>query len=451
MLAAISAPALGAPGDRNPQIVRIVEEISVQRIETTIRKLVSFHTRHTLSETESDTRGIGAARRWIKAELERCSAGTPLKVEFDDHLVPPGPRVPQPTHVVNVVATLPGAQAESRERIYVVSGHYDSRASGAMDETSYAPGANDDASGTALSMELACVMSRHRFDATLVFMAVAGEEQGLLGAIGYAKKARAANLRIAGMLTNDIIGNTRGEDGSVHRDRVRLFAVGVPLRKELPKEVLDLLRTSGENDLPPRQLARFVKDAAGRYVPGTRVDVILRRDRYLRGGDHIAFLDEGYPAVRFTEPVEDWRRQHQDVRMVDGVQWGDLPEFVDFAYVAEVARVNAAAMAALALGPAAPEGVEIEAMKLEMDTTLRWKPNPEPDIAGYRVVWRPTTAFEWQHARDVGNVTRFTLKNVSKDDFLFGLQAYDRDGNLSVVTYPTPATDPLPRFIPQAR
>jgi hypothetical protein len=300
-------------------------------------------------------------------------------------------------------------------------------------------------------MELACVMSRYKFDATLVFMAVAGEEQGLLGAGGYAKKARAANANIAGMFTNDIVGNSHGEDGSVHRDRIRLFAVGVPLRKELPKEVLDVLRTGGENDLPARQLARFVKDAAARYVPDTRVDVILRRDRYLRGGDHITFLDEGYPALRFTEPVEDWRRQHQDVRMVDGVQWGDLPEFVDYPYVAQVARINAAAMAALSLGPSPPAGVEIEAIKLEMDTSLHWKPNPEPDVAGYRIVWRPTTAFEWQHARDVGNVTRFTLPNVSKDDFLFGVQAYDRDGNPSVVAYPTPTTDPLPRFIPQTR
>jgi hypothetical protein len=178
------------------------------------------------------------------------------------------------------------------------------------------------------------------------------------------------------------------------------------------------------------------------------VDVILRRDRYLRGGDHIAFLDEGFPAIRFTEPVEDWRRQHQDVRKEAGAQFGDLPEFVDFAYVAEVARINAAAMAALAMGPSAPKQVEIEVLKLEMDTTLRWQPNPEPDVAGYRIVWRPTTAFEWQHSRDVGNVTRFTLTNISKDDYLFALQAYDRDGNVSVATYPTPTRDPGTRILP---
>src|SRR5258706_16396449 len=208
-----------------------------------------------------------------------------------------------------------------------------------------APGANDDASGTAVSMELACVMSKYRFDATLVFMAVAGEEQGLLGSTGWAKDAKAKGLDIAGMFTNDIVGSTRGADGRVERARVRLFAEGVPARKELGDEMLGALRTGGENDLPTRQLARYAKEAAERHVPGMKVDVVWRRDRYLRGGDHFPFLEQGYPALRFTEPSEDWRHQHQDVRRVDGVQYGDLPEFVDFAYVANVARVNAAALA----------------------------------------------------------------------------------------------------------
>jgi hypothetical protein len=222
----------------------------------------------------------------------------------------------------------------------------------------------------------------------------------------------------------------------VERGRVRLFAEGVPPAKELSDAVLEALRTGGENDLPTRQLARFVKDTAERYVPSMKVDVIWRRDRYLRGGDHFPFLDAGYAALRFTEPVEDWRHQHQDVRMVDGVQHGDLPEFVDFGYVAEVARVNAATLASLALGPAAPKEVEMENIRLEGDTTLRWAANPEPDIAGYRIVWRETTAPFWQHSKDVGNTLRETLVGVSKDNYLFGVQAYDRDGNLSVATYP---------------
>jgi peptidase M28-like protein len=436
--ALVCAPAWGAPGDPNPRVARIVSEISAQRIEARIRKLVSFGTRNSLSDERSETRGVGAARRWIKAELDQCAkdSGGRMQVAFDEHLIESGRRVPRPTNFVNVVATLAGTQPESRARIYVVSAHYDSMPSSPVDPDKDAPGANDDASGTAVSMELACVMAKHSFDATLVFMAVAGEEQGLLGAEAWVKDAKAKGLDIAGMMTNDIVGNTRSPDGKVERGRVRLFAEGVPPVKELSEAVLAALRTGGENDLPTRQLARYVKETAERYVPSMKVDVIWRRDRYLRGGDHFPFLDAGYPALRFTEPVEDWRHQHQDVRMVDGVQHGDLPEFVDFGYVADVARVNAATLASLALGPSAPKEVEMENIRLEADTTLRWAVNPEPDVAGYRIVWRETTAAFWQHSRDVGNAMRETLVGVSKDNYLFGVQAYDRDGNLSVATYP---------------
>jgi hypothetical protein len=439
-LAALLSPATFA---QSP-IPKMLSEISEKRIEANIRKLVSFGTRNSLSDPDDEKRGVGAARRWMKAELEKCSKETPLQVAFDEHLVESGPRIPKPTKIVNVVATLPGTQAESRGRIYVVSGHYDSMPSSPVDPQKDAPGANDDASGTAVSMELACVMSRYQFDATLVFMAVAGEEQGLLGSGGWAKNARARGLDVAGMFTNDIVGNTRGADGKVDRSRVRLFAQGVPAVKELPDEVVAALGTGGENDLPTRQLARHVKDAADRYVTGIRVDVIWRRDRYLRGGDHIPFLEAGYAALRFTEPVEDWRHQHQDVRVVDGVQLGDLPEFVDFGYVAQVARVNAAALASLALGPSAPKEVEMENLRLENDTTLRWKANPEPDVAGYRIVWRDTTAATWQHSKDVGNVLRETLPGISKDNFAFGVVAYDKDGNASVASYPKPYRPLMP-------
>jgi hypothetical protein len=433
----LCAAAASAAHAADP-IEAIVAEISAQRIEANIRKLVSFGTRNSLSDPDDDKRGIGAARRWIKAELERCSQGTALQVAFDPHRVESGRRVPKPTDFVNVVATLPGSQAESRARVYVLSGHYDSMPSSAVDAQADAPGANDDASGTAVSMELACVMSRHQFDATLVFMQVAGEEQGLLGSEGFAKDARAKDMDVAGMITNDIVGNTRAADGSVDRSRLRLFAQGVPAVKALPDDVVAALRTGGENDLPTRQLARYIKDAADRYVKGIKVEVVWRRDRYLRGGDHFSFLEAGYPAVRFTEPVEDWRHQHQNVRVEDGVQFGDLPEFVDFGYVAQVARVNAAALAALALGPSVPREVEMENLRLENDTTLRWKPNPEPDVAGYRIVWRETTAATWQWSKDVGNVTRATLAGVSKDNFSFGLVAYDREGHASVAAYPRP-------------
>ena len=429
-----------SPGTPSPEIRRMVSEVSAARIEATIHKLVGFGTRNSLSDTKSATRGIGAARNWIRAEFERCSkeSGGRLQVALDTHRVESGPRIPKPTDIVNVVATLPGVQPESRERLYVVSGHYDSMPTSPTDPDTAAPGANDDASGTAAVIEMACVMSKYKFDATLVFLAVAGEEQGLLGSKGWADAAKAKGLNVAGMISNDIIGNTKGADGTVIRDRVRLFAEGVPPVKTLPEDVLTLLSTGGENDLPTRQLARLVMASAEQYVPQLKVDLIYRRDRYRRGSDHFSFLDNGYAALRFTEAIEDWRHQHQSPRVEDGVQYGDLPEFVDFAYTANVTRVNTAALAALANSPSAPSDVEMENIRLESDTTLRWKANPEPDVAGYRIVWRDTTVPLWQHAKDVGNVTRDTLVGVSKDNFVFGVQAYDRDGQLGVVTYPRP-------------
>jgi hypothetical protein len=228
----------------------------------------------------------------------------------------------------------------------------------------------------------------------------------------------------------------------VERNRVRIYAEGIPAKKENSDDVLTLLRTGGENDSTSRQLARFVKEMGERYVKGMKVDVHWRRDRYLRGGDHFPFLEQGYPALRVTEPNENWDHQHQDVRVENGVQYGDLPEFVDFEYTARVARVNGAALAALALGPSTPKDVEMENRPYDIDTTLRWKANPEPDVAGYRVVWRETTAMQWQHSKDVGNVTRFTLE-ASKDDYQFGVLAYDKDGNVSVAAYPKPVR--LPR------
>ena len=440
LLVSVSTSAFSAPLKNNADIEKIIKEISAKRIEATIRKLVSFETRNSLSDTTSDTKGIGAAGRWIKSELESCNAanGGRMKVEFDEHLAPVSARIPQPTAIVNVVATLPGEQVESRDRIYLVSGHYDSMRSTPTDADGFAPGANDDASGTAAVIEMACVMSKYKFNATLVFMTVAGEEQGLLGATFYAKAAKAKGLNIAGMITNDIIGNTRGSDGTVVRNRVRLFAEGIPPLKEMPDDWLALIRTGGENDSPARQLARFIKTAGERYVPKMKVDLIYRRDRYLRGGDHFPFLDAGYAAVRMTEPNEDFRHQHQDVRVENGVQFGDLPEFVDFAYTADVTRVNAAALASLAIGPAAPQGLLMENLRVENNTTFRWTANAEPNVTGYRVVWRETTAPYWQKFEDVGNVTRTTIYGVSKDNVVFGLQTIDKDGNVSVATYPRP-------------
>lgn len=442
----------GQTAARNPAIESILAAISPQRIEARIRKLASFHTRHTLSETASETRGIGAARRWIKTELEACSkaAGGALQVAFDAFTQPPARRVPHPVEIVNVVATLPGTQPGAQQRHYVVSGHYDSMPSNVMDPEGHAPGANDDASGVAAVMEIACAMAAHRFDATLVFMAVAGEEQGLLGATHWAEQARIKRLDIAGMITNDIIGSSTAHDGARNDRAVRLFANGLPAllaaqgsadaatAQAAREQIETIARSGGEADTPAHQLGRYLRETGERYLPGFTVDLIPRPDRFLRGGDHLPFLERGYPAVRFTEPAEDYRHQHQNVRTEQGVQYGDLPEFVDFSYVAQVARVNAAGLASLALAPAAPRDVGIEVVALENDTTLRWTANAEPDVAGYRIVWRAPGEPVWRHSRDVGNVSRYTLKGVSKDDYVFGVAAVDRDGNASPASFARP-------------
>ena len=439
LTATAAAPAASGPDikRRQAEVDQIVAAVSPQRIEAYVRKLVSFETRHTMSDTVSETRGIGAARRWIKSELERCGAGTRLQVAFDSHISPVSARISKPTEIVNVVATLPGAQDAARDRIYVVSGHYDSRNTDIMDATGAAPGANDDASGTAAVMELACVMARHQFDATLVFMAVAAEEQGLLGAAHWAEQAKQKHLHIAGMFTTDIIGSSRADDGRIDAGQVRLFAEALPLAKEMSEANRSLISTGGENDSISRQLARHVKEQGERYVPKFKVNVIQRRDRYLRGGDHMPFLERGYAALRFSEPNEDFAHQHQNLRTEDGKVYGDLPEFDDFNYIAKVARVNGAALATLALAPAAPQGVKLRTDKLENDSSLVWQPNTEPDLAGYRIVWRETTAATWQGSQYVGNVTQATVK-LSKDNVFFGVQAVDKDGNVSVATYPTP-------------
>ena len=443
-LVTASAIAADAPAAPDPDIVRLVREVSPARLETYVRTLAGFGTRHSLSATDDPKRGIGAARRWIRATLDRCAAesGARLKVEFDEFIQEATPRIPRATSLTNVVATLEGVDPQARGRLLVVSGHYDSMCGNVMNSECDAPGANDDASGTAVVIELACTFARSRFPATLVFMAVAGEEQGLLGAAHWAKVAREKGMNVEAMITNDIVGNAHDENG--HRDgsTVRLFAEGVPAGKEVTEEWQRRLETGGENDSPARELARTIRDAAQRYVPEMTVKVVYRRDRYLRGGDHIPFLAQGYTAVRFTEAHEDFRHQHQDVRMVDGIQYGDLPQFVDYEYLAGVARVNAAALASLARAPSPPSAVRIETLQLENRTTLSWQANPEADLAGYEIVWRETTSPFWQGAQLVGNVTRASVP-LSKDDYLFSVRAVGKGGQRSLATYPLTLRSPL--------
>ncbi len=457
--AAHAAPANAAP---HPLVARIVADVSPARIEARVRRLVAFGTRHTLSDTVSDTRGIGAARRWIHAELQACAAasGGRLQVVNDAHTTAKSERFPAGLEVVNVVATLPGSDPQARERILIVSGHYDSRNSDNADAQGDAPGANDDASGTAATMELACVMARHSFPATLVFMAVAGEEQGLIGADFWAARAKREGLKIEAMVTNDIIGSPVGDTGQRDARQVRLFADGLtpllrlalghgpsPAQSATDAAVLEgmrqqleaQVRTGGAADFGANQLGRYLKEAGERYLPGFSVNLIQRPDRFLRGGDHLPFLNRGYAAVRFTEPFENFMRQHQNVRVENGRSYGDLPEFVDFHYVADVARINAAGLASLALAPAAPRNAVVETAELSNDTTLRWDAGSESDLSGYRVLWRDTGAMTWHGQRDVGRVTRTTLAGLSKDNLIFGVQALGRDGVASLASYPLPA------------
>jgi hypothetical protein len=422
----------------------MASDVSAGRIQRSIVVLTSFKTRHTLSDPLPSGDGIGGAGAWIRAEFQRVSAasGGRLRVETDEFSQPPlAPAIPRAVRIVNLVATLPGTRPASAGRIYVLSAHYDSRARNVLDADSPAPGADDDASGVAAVLEAARVMSTHEFGATIVFMTVAGAEEGFVGSAHWAGKAKAAGLEIAGMLNDDIIGGTHAADGRVDRRTVRLFAQGVPPRASPGDALLELIRSGGESDTPPRELARAIRDAGGAYVPSLDVRVVFRGDRYSRGGDQLSFLDRGYPAVRFVEPAENFRHQREDVRVENGVQYGDTADFVDFSYVAQVTRLNVAALACLARAPACPQGVEVETARLENDTTLRWTPNTEADLAGYRVVWRETTEPFWTHALDVArDATRVTVPGVSKDDAVFGVEAVDTAGHASPAVYPLPRT-----------
>lgn len=428
-------PATAQPPGRD--LRRLLKEIDRDRIEETVRTLASFGTRHTLSSQDDPERGIGAARDWIHARMREYAAasGGRMTVELQSYVQQPAPRIPSPTRITNIVATLRGSVAP--ERVYVVSGHYDSRATDVMDATGDAPGADDDASGVAVVMELARVMAGRRPAATVVFAAVAGEEQGLYGARHMAGRFRAAGTDVQAMFTNDIVGSPTADDGSRDPYTVRLFAEGVPT-SETEGQAAVRRSVGGENDSPSRQLARFVRDVADNGATGMDVRVVHRRDRYLRGGDHIAFLEQGYPAARFTEPAEDFAHQHQDVRVEDGRQYGDLPEFCDFGYITRVARVNAAALWTLAQAPGTPVGATVLTDELTNSTELVWERGSEPDLAGYEVVWRETTEPEWTHVIAVGDTTHHTV-DLSKDNVFFGVRAVNRAGNRSPVAFPLPS------------
>ena len=416
----------------------MMREVSAERVKANVEHLAAFGTRHTLSETDSETRGIGAARRWILGEFERYAmqsgrAGDEAMEAFLDSnpVEPDGRRITRAVDVQNVIAVLPGSMPEARGRLYYVLGHADSRASDANDFTSEAPGANDDASGVSLLMELARVMSSRRFDATIVLMATSGEEQGLYGAREHARKRVAMGADIRGVLNNDMVGDPRGPGGRMARHEVRVFSEGLPAGASA-EQAAAIRRLGAENDSESRQLARYADEVAAMYQTSVRPRLIFRHDRFLRGGDHTPFNELGLAAVRFVDVYEDYTLQHQDVRTEDGIEYGDTPEHVDGGYLADVTRLNLAVLAHLANAPSSPGDARIITAALTNDTTVRWLASPEPDVAGYEVVWRATTSPVWEQSRDVGDVTEATI-DLSKDNWVFGVRAYDHDGYRSPV------------------
>jgi hypothetical protein len=419
-------------------IKNMIDEVSDKNIEVNVRKLVSFGTRHTLSDTLSKTTGIGAARNWIKSEFEKYSkeSGGRLKVAFDTFIQPAdGRRVPKDATLKNVIATLPGTDPTDN-RIFIVSGHYDSRVSQANDATSEAPGAVDDASGTAVSLELARVMSKQKYNATIIFVAAVGEEQGLYGATHLAKRAKAEGWNVVAMITNDIVGNTYGGETNLKDNRsVRVFSEGVPIT-ETKEQGAIRVSIGAENDSPAREFARYVKEVGERYVDQLDVKMIYRRDRYLRGGDHTAFSQEGFPAVRFTEMNENFDRQHQDLRVVNGRDYGDKPDFADYTYIQKVARMNLAVLANIAKAPAEPLNVGIVTSDLTNNTTLKWEAPKSTKPAGYYILMRETVSPYWEKKIFVTE-TQVTLP-YSKDNYFFGLQSLDADGHESAIIFPKP-------------
>ena len=434
LLAAPTAvPAEPAPAmpHEQPALHALADAPSEAELRATITKLVGFGTRHTLSDTTSATRGIGAARRWVKSRFEAISrdCGGCIEVVTPSQVFS-GKRTPQPTEVMDVVAIKRGKR--DPDRVIVMTGHLDSRVTDVMNATSDAPGANDDASGVAALIEAARLLSKQDNDATLVFAALSGEEQGLYGGKVLAGYAVAHGWQVEAQLNNDIVGNSQGQNGVIDNTRVRVFSEGT--RSNETAAEADYRRYhGGEVDSPSRNLARYIDRLADSYLPDFRVRMVYRTDRYGRGGDQVPFLEAGFPAVRVTEAHENYTGQHQDLRSEGGVHYGDTIDGIDFRYLARVTALNAITMASLSRAPAPPTQVEVKGA-LATDTTVSW--HKVPDAAGYRVHWRDTTAPQWQYVRAVGDIDQAVLTDVVIDDWFFGVSAVSTDGYESPVVFP---------------
>jgi Zn-dependent M28 family amino/carboxypeptidase len=422
------------PSLENPRVAEMVRGVSAARMERDVRTLVGFGTRHTLSDTLSATRGIGAARRWLFAEFGRISesCGGCLEVRYVSGMVPAGARYARETKVVNVVAILRGRTDPGR--YVMLTADIDSRVSDVTNATSDSPGANDNASGVAATLEAARLLSRYPADASVVFAGLAGEEQALDGGEILAGYAREQGWKLEAVINNDMIGNIEGIDGVTANNTARVFAPG--LSPDATRAELNaILTTGGELDTPSRQLARYIDRTADLYLPNLDVQIIYRLDRYGRGGHHTPFFTAGWPAVRLMESNENYTRQHQDLRTENGVRYGDVVEGVSFDYAAKITGLDAATLASLAWAPAAPDSVTIRGAVLP-SPTLRWRPVAAPDLLGYRIYWRRPVDPNWTHSRWVGNVTQYTLENVVIDDYFFGVSAVDREGNESLAVFP---------------
>ncbi len=435
-----------AKRDRDPVITQIIKDVSSQDVRQIDEKLVSFVTRSTLSVNNpgaaTSPQGIVAARNWIKSEFEKISAACNgcLEVKTDTFIEQPkGPndRIKQPTEIQNVYAILKGTDPAQAQRMYLVTGHYDSRNSSNENSTDPAPGANDDGSGTTVSLECARVLSKHKFPATIIFLTVAGEEQGLNGSTHFAKMAKEQGWHLEGVLNNDIVGGNRTPGDTLQNNNwVRVFSEGIPAAAT-DADLRRIKATGGENDSSSRELARYIHSVGETYDFGAFTPkLIFRRDRYLRGGDHSAFNEQGFAAVRFTEYREDYNHQHQNVRTENGIEYGDLLKFVDFDYVANVARLNAATLASLASSPAPPSDVHLLTKQLENDSKIEWK--PAPGATAYEVLWRKTTDADFPEE----NVQRTTDPKVdltdSKDNVIFGVRSVDAKGHRSLIVIPEP-------------
>ena len=438
LLALAAGPATAAesqgPSSDHLLLRQIAADVRPGELHATIARLVGFGTRHTLSDTTSEVRGIGAARRWVKARFETIGAacGGCLTTLTPTDVVS-GERIPTPTEIMDVLAVQRGTTDPGR--VVIISGHLDSRVTDIMNSTSDAPGANDDGSGVAAVIEAARVLSRHRFAATIVYAVLQGEEQNLYGGALLAKTAKAQGWKVEADLNNDIIGNTHGQSGVIDADHVRVFSEGTKAT-ETPAEGDRRRYNGGEVDSPSRNLARFMDGLAARYLTHLEVRMVYRTDRYSRGGDQVRMLEAGYPAVRLTEAAENYTRQHQDVRTEGGVAYGDVIEGVDFGYLAQVTRLNAIALAALAAAPPPPDQVKIEGA-VSPDTKVGW--TPSPGAAGYRVWRRGTTEPLWRYSRWAGPASGLTLNGVVIDDWFFGVSAVSADGYESPVEFPGPA------------